>query len=121
MIWSLVRFCSSRIATKASRNFRSNVREKSPMRCLANCCSIVLPPARFFGEVFPEGPQNAPVVDRAMLVKPAIFRGHHRLTHGLGNLVGGEEDAVFMDKNAAQLLAVDVVKRRGDVEIVQLL
>ena len=76
--------------------------------------------ARFLGEVLPQGPQNAPIVDRAMLVKPAVFRGHHRLAHGLGNFVGLEDDAVF-DKNAAQFLAVDIVKRRGDVEIVELL
>ena len=75
---------------------------------------------RFIGEIFAQGAGNALVIDRAVLIKPVVLRRHDGIAHRLGNLLGREHNAV-LDKNAAQFLAVDVVERGGDVEVVELL
>ncbi len=72
------------------------------------------------GDVFMHGTQDAPVIDRPVLEEPAIFRRHDRLAHDLGDFIGLQDDAVFHE-DAAQFLAVDIVKAGGDVEIVELL
>ena len=72
------------------------------------------------GEIFAEGADDAPVIDGAVLVEAAVLRGHDGLAHRVGDLVGGEDNAV-LDEDAAELLAIDVVEGGGDVKIVELL
>ena len=92
------------------------------MRCFASCCSIVLPPCtpcECLLKSSRKRPENAPVIDRAMLIVAAIFRRHDGLTHGFRDLLGLQLDAI-LDKDAAEFLAIDVIKGRSEIKIVEL-
>ena len=74
---------------------------------------------RVLAQILPQRPENAPVIDRAMLIVAAIFRRHDGLTHGFRDLLGLQLDAI-LDKDAAKFLAIDVIKGRSEIKIVEL-
>ncbi len=75
---------------------------------------------RLARQVLAQRADDAPVIDGAVLIEPLVFRRHDRLAHGVRDLVRLEDDAV-LHEDAAKFLAVDVIKRGGDIQVIKLL